>query len=593
MGPLDIERYRGMKGLNRYWPIVVPALAVLLTLGSLRVGWWLDDYYQRWVIQGSPGYADVGRKPLDAFCFIDGDSRRNGRMIEQGLLPWWVYTRAKAAFWKPLTVLTHMLDYQLWPNRPALMHAQSVFWFALLVGSVCLLFRHVLRPTLAAAIAGLLYAVDHSRAVPVAWLANRNSVLAALFGVLAIHAHIVARRKGSRAMAFLSPVFLTMCLLSAEAGIGAVAYLVAFALTLDPAGWRRGLLRLWPHLLVVAAWRIAWSAQGYGVYGIEDLYTDPGAHPLRFALIVLQRAPLYMLGQWTGFPSEVHWAVSAPFISAMWWTGVLVSSLLAVIVIPTARRSRVVRFCALGMVLATIPMCSAAPMNRHLMFIGLGAAGLLGQFLATSLHPRFWRGPVIRRAGGGVLVSVLVCIHLVLAPIALAILARFPIGPPEFLVALHALPVEPDPARDLIIVNHPLPMDVLHLLTGRAVDRQSLPRTVRVLAPATTAVHVLRTDERTLLMRPDSGYFPLPPSRLGYNRDDPFTVGRVIALPSMTVTIMEMTGDDRPAAVQFRFAAALDDASLQWVYWESGGFYEFRPPAVGEAVIIPASGLPF
>jgi hypothetical protein len=54
-----------------------------------------------------------------------------------------------------------------------------------------------------------------------------------------------------------------------------------------------------------------------------------------------------------------------------------------------------------------------------------------------------------------------------------------------------------------------------------------------------------------------------------------------------------MTGDDRPAAVQFRFAAALDDASLQWVCWESGGFYEFRPPAVGEAVTIPASGLPF
>jgi hypothetical protein len=95
------------------------------------------------------------------------------------------------------------------------------------------------------------------------------------------------------------------------------------------------------------------------------------------------------------------------------------------------------------------------------------------------------------------------------------------------------------------------------------------------------------------LVRSDAGYFPLPPSRLGYNRDDPFTVGRVIALPFMTVTIIEMTGDDRPAAVQFRFAAALDDPSLQWVYWESGDFYEFRPPAVGVAVTIPASGLPF
>ena len=111
-------------------------------------------------------------------------------------------------------------------------------------------------------------------------------------------------------------------------------------------------VHVWPHLLVVAAWRVAWSAQGYGVYGIEELYTDPGAHPLRFALIVLQRAPLYMLGQWTGFPAEVHWAVSARFVSVMWCAGVLVLMLLAVIVIPAARRSRVVRFWALGMVMA-------------------------------------------------------------------------------------------------------------------------------------------------------------------------------------------------------------------------------------------------
>lgn len=582
-----------MKTLNRYWPTAVAAAAAVLTLGSLRVGLCIDDYYQRWVIRGSPGYTDVGRGPMDAFCFVDGDPQRNGRMVQLGLLPWWVDARVKGAFWKPLTVLTHTLDYRLWPDRPWLMHAQSIGWFALLAAITCVLFRRVMRPTLAAALAGLLYAVDHARAVPVAWLANRNSVLAALFGVLAVHAHIVARPSGSRAMAILSPTLLAMCLLSAEAGIGAVAYLMAFAVTLDRAGWRRGLLRLWPHVLVVVAWRLAWRAQGYGVYGMEELYTDPGTHPLRFALDVLRRAPLYMLGQWTKFPSEVHWVSPALAVSAMWWAGVATSLAVLFAYIRLHRRSRVAQFWGLGLLLATIPMCAAAPMNRHLMFIGLGASALLGQFLATSLRLHVWRGPVMWRVARGALISLIVCIHLVIAPIALAVVARFPMGPPQLLAGFHALPVVPDPGRDLIVVNHPLPMDMLHLLTGRAVDRQPLPRSAQVLAPASTAVRVTRTDDRTLLVLPDGGFLTLPPSRLGYSRDTPLLAGTTIVLPSMTITVVETTPDARPAAVQFEFNAPLEHPSLQWIYWDSGGFYEFPLPGNGETVVIPASGLPF
>ncbi|HEV2972423.1 MAG TPA: hypothetical protein VGY55_20795 [Pirellulales bacterium] len=578
---------------HRYFSLIVVAIGILLTLGSLRVGWRLDDYYERWIISGSPIFSEVGRKPIDAFCFADGDPQRTERMIDVGLLPWWIDPHFKAAFWKPITVLTHMLDYRLWPDTPSLMHAQSIFWFALLVLSACLLYRRIMRPTLAAEFAGLLYAIDCSRAIPVAWLANRNAVLAGLFGILAIHAHFQSRRKQGRVWDILSPILLAISLLSAEAGIGATGYLVAFALTLDPGGWRRGLLRLWPHLLVVVAWRVAWSAQGYGVHGIEDLYTDPGAHPLRFAQDVLERAPLYMLGQWTGIPAEIHLAVSPRSVAAMWWAGVGASAIVLLVLAPLLRRSRVARFWGLGMLLATIPMCSAAPMNRHLIFIGLGGMGLLGQFFASSLHPRFWRLPLVWRAGRRVLIGLLVCVHLVLAPIGLAIMARYPFGPDELFTSFHALLSVPDGGRDLIFVNHPLPMDVLHLLTARAVDHEPLPRSAQILAPASTAVLIERKDESSLLVRPDSGFFSMPASRLGYSREHPPVPGQTFSLPSMRITIVEMTPDARPAAVLFQFNVPLEDASLQWVYWESGSFREFRPPRVGGAVRLPASGLPF
>jgi hypothetical protein len=566
---------------HRYFAFIATALAVLLTLGSLRVGWRLDDFYERWIILGSPVYSDVGRKPIDAFCFLDGDPHRNQRMIELGLLPWWIDPHLKGAFWKPLTVLTHMLDYHLWPATPSLMHAQSIFWFALWILSVCLLYRRMMRSTFAAALAGLLYSLDHSRAIPVAWLANRNAVLAALFGILAVHAHIRSRR-------ILSPILLAMSLLSAEIGIGAVGYLLAYALVLDPRGWRRGLLRLWPHLLVIIAWRIAWSVQGYGVNGMDDLYTDPAVHPLRFAVNVLQRSPLFMLAQWTAIPVEIHLAFPK-LLALMWCAGVIVSLIMLLVLIPLLRRNRVARFWGLGMLLATIPMCSAAPMNRYLVFIGLGGMGLLGQFLAASFNPRFWRQPIAWQA----LIGLLVCIHLVLAPIGLLFLSRYPLGPDELLDNFHSLPSVPESDRDLIFVNHPLPMDVLHLFTARAVDHESLPRSAQVLAPASSVVLITRMDERSLLVRPDGGFFMTIPSRLGYSREHRMLAGQIISLPSMKITIVEMTSDARPAAVLFQFNMPLEDASLQWVCWDSGKFRKFTPPTVDESVRLPASGLPF
>jgi hypothetical protein len=60
------------------------------------------------------------------FRLLDGDPERAERLLDLGLLPWSTLKGVKAAFWRPLTVLTHRLDFRRWPHSPALMHAQSV-----------------------------------------------------------------------------------------------------------------------------------------------------------------------------------------------------------------------------------------------------------------------------------------------------------------------------------------------------------------------------------------------------------------------------------------------------------------------------------
>jgi hypothetical protein len=584
--------------VSRWLGPVAALVGVLLVSPSLNIGWFLDDYYQRWILVQSPAYSDIRPAQSDMFRFFDGDPHRNQRMKEIGLLPWWISTGLKASFWKPITSLTHIVDYTFWPDRPDLMHAQNLLWFGLMLLSASLLYRQISGYTVAAGLAVILYAIDYSHATPVAFLANRNGVMAPLFGILAIYFHARWRRHGFRAGVVLAPFLLAMSLLSAEAGIGTMAYLVAYALILDRGTWKNRLATILPYVIVVIIWRIMWSWQGYGISeDISPVYVDPGVHPFLFIELVFLRAPILLLGQWGLPPAEVNMVLSPHEALWLYLIAVVFLAILAVAFLPLLRRSVEARFFAVGMLLAAVPSCSPFPQNRQLLFVGIGAMGLLGQYLALALSGELWRGKsLVRRLPPTVLIGILVFIHVILAPLGMLVLAKNPVGPGQFLSSLHEIPgmTSADCNRDLVIVNHPLPADVLHMLTDWAVDGQPLPRSTQSLAPASTSLTLRRLDERSLLLIPKSGYFSTQVSRLLslYCTEHPLKQGDTIELSQVSITITELTEDDRPAEVLFRFHVPLEDPSLKWIYWESGKFKQFQPPGIGESVELPALGLP-
>ncbi|MGA2797294.1 MAG: hypothetical protein ABSE63_06945 [Thermoguttaceae bacterium] len=292
--------------ISRWLGPVAALVGVLLVSPSLNIGFLHDDYYHRWILTQSPAYADIRPAQSDMFRFFDGDPHRNQRMKEIGM-PWWISTGIRLAFWKPITTLTHIVDYKFWPDRPDLMHAQNLLWFGLMLLSASLLYRQIMGSTVAAGLAIVLFALDYSHATPAAWLANRNAVLAAFFGILAIYAHHQWRRHGSRLGIVLAPVLFMMSLLSAEAGIGTMTYILAYSLVLDRGTWKRRLATVLPYIIVVVIWRIMWSWQGYGVSDdLIAIYLDPMAHPFRFMEMIFLRAPILLLGQWALPPAEVH-----------------------------------------------------------------------------------------------------------------------------------------------------------------------------------------------------------------------------------------------------------------------------------------------
>ena len=413
----------------RHFPLIVAVLSVLLASPSMRAGLIIDDYYHRAILSQESPYRDLLGPPAAMFRFFTGDPVRTRRIMDIGAFPWWTDPTLKGEFLQAITVLTHRLDYALWPDSPALMHAQSLFWLGTAVAAVAVFYRRMLGVTWVAAVAALLYAVDDARGATVSFIANRNVLIAATFGVSALVCHDRWRRGGSRPAAVLAVILLALALFSKEEGIGTCAYLAAYALFADPSGRWRGCLAMIPYVGVVVGWRALREAWGYGVHNL-GLYVDPLTDPGVFAAAVAERVPLLFFGQWGPIPAESVVALRPPWSNVFWWAAMLLTGLLFFAVGPLLKRDRLARFWAAGMCLATIPVCATLPMDRLLTFVGIGASGLLAQFWAFvfdrsagfPMNP-WWRIPA--RA----LAWFFVGVHAVWTPLALPSAQAVPWAP--------------------------------------------------------------------------------------------------------------------------------------------------------------------
>ncbi len=575
---------------HRRWPIALVLLAAALALPSLGIGWHVDDYYHRLVFKGWRAVPGFSHSPLDMFRFFDGDADRTRLAMDAGLLPWWTYPEIRAQFLRPVTVATHWLDYQLWPDQAWLMHAHSILWYVAIVAAAAMLYRRTMGPTVVAGLAALLYAIDDAHGGPVGWLANRNALLATFFGLSALIAHDRWRRDGWRLGAIVAPTLFVISLLSAEAGIATGAYVIAHVLFIDRGrpSHRAGVFVLYAGIVI--AWRLTWHQLGYGVSDL-GLYVDPLTEPARFVRLLLQRVPTLLLAQWAGPPGELTIFISA-WGRAVW---ALVAAafviLLALLLIPLLRRDRVARFWAAGMVLAVVPICATFPADRLLFFVGLGAMGLLAQFLVTvfSQAPdrsstRAWRIPA------KVLGVLFVVVHLVIAPVFMAVRAALPMGSTRLQEQIHVPLPLPEAVEDqtLVIVNAPSALHAGYTAVISELEGFPVPEHVRVLAPALPSVTIRRLDAHTLSIRPGDGFMAWVFDQLFRNEEHPLVVGDRIELTGMTVEVTGLTADGRPAEAMFRFDVPLEHESLHWLAWHELEFVPFAPPPIDEQVVLRA-----
>ncbi len=563
-------------------------LAVGLLLPTLRIGFMMDDYAQPSWLRGEAARVGGPRGIWDLFRFQDGSPGALKQGLDEGYWPWWTNPEMRLAFFRPLTSLTHAFDYRFFPKSPALMRLESILMYGAAVLGAGLFYRRLLGATAAAGLALLMFSIDDAHAATVTWISNRNAVLAAALGFFALLLHDRGVRDADRRARIASPIVFGLAILAGEAALATLGYIVAHALWLQRESLQKKVLAVLPYAFLALVWSLAYKAAGYGAWGGE-FYIDPGKEPFRFLRALVTRLPILLHGQvsfppsdmWLLVPFEKHMALF-PFVLAVVLLGAAVLGL-------GVRRTRENGFFATGMLLALVPVCATFPGDRLLLFAGLGAFGLVADFLTAP-----WVGlPLARRRVLQVAAVFFVLLHIVVAPIFFAGRA---VQTGQF---LHE-PIERGKAslpsaaelenKTVVFVNAPDFLIPMYSLLAQFEETSQRPARFRQLAIAVRGdVKITRTGERTFDMTLSEGFFQEPFSMVFRKIEVPPQPGEVISVLGMKVTAKELVpSQKRVQTFEFAWDVPAESPEMVWLIWQGVKFERFTVPAVGQSVTLPA-----
>jgi tetratricopeptide (TPR) repeat protein len=183
----------------------IPAwlLAVLLALATLAV------------------YCPATR--CDFIDFDDPDYVTANPQV-QGGLNWesvkWAFCNPVSGNWHPVTMLSHMLDCQLFGLNPWGHHLTNVLLHALNAALVFVLLRRLTNATWRSLLVAALFAVHPLHVESVAWVSERKDVLSGFFGLLTLIFYVryaqskIANRQSPIANYALALLFFVLGLMS-------------------------------------------------------------------------------------------------------------------------------------------------------------------------------------------------------------------------------------------------------------------------------------------------------------------------------------------------------------------------------------------
>lgn len=545
---------------------VVIALGVVVFLPAITAPFFLDDFLHVAMVEGEfPGKRSV----FDFYDFVADDNR--AEMLERGLLPWWSHPLLRIRFFRPLASVLVFCDHALFGHHALPMHLHSVLWWALAVLVVHRLFAQTFERR-TSLLATAIFALAPCHWLPLAWLANRETLLAITFGVSGL---LVVRR----------PLLATLCFALALAGGGEYAlafggYVLAWSLVTRDVPKASRVATVASFAVPAAAYLAVRTKLGYGAVG-SGFYTDPLREPLSFLHKVPWRSVVLLVESWLTFdasgftPGTQRWLlVVVLLLAALVCVPPLLRALRA---LEPARRTKAT-WLLLGSFLSLAPVLAVVPAMRLLGICTIGVALAVALLLEQAwFHDRVApRTPAVELTWVAAL--VLAYAHLVHGPgTSFALALRHRKEALKFVDGaawLRARAPDVTAARVGIVRGMSLTF-----FTPFAIDaRGRTPAKWCLLAHAGHTL-VVRRSERVLELSSseDRGLFPVGDGNLFRSAEAALHVGDEVKNGCVRAKVLEL-GPRGPRSVRL----TLDDPSaLTWVEDDYDGWKTVDLPAVG------------
>lgn len=556
----------------------------LLIVPSLWCGFIADDHFHGTRLL-APDYlpATEDASLFSMFSVSDGDSQSNVALADKGLMPWWIHPQFRFQLLRPLAEITHWVDYKLWPETPFMMHLHSMIWLVAMLWMVLLFLRKFVVDSQIVNTAFVLFAVSANLSQVIIWLASRNTIMAATFGIAAVLLHVKSRETGQFNYRVYALMAFAAALASSEFGLGASTWLFAWTVMLDQGRLYRKCFRLLPYGLLMAGWAIIYVSYGHGTE-YSDFYIDPVHNPMGYALALLERVPKVLFLSLTGLPPAflgslqvggIGWIICVGFTALFFW---LIKSYL---------RKPEWLYLLLGAMLSILPIAAGPSGGRTTAFVALGLLPMVALLFKSWITHTFNTRLALYQHRAIAWPLLFLALLGVLVTPASAALYRYNDHKNVLVPALNLPITEADADKNIVLLN-PNSIFFAMMYPNYRVNRQlPLSQSLYSLASGQRDMMIKRDSETSLLVTPEGGFMVETQAFFVRPKENRFNPGDVVELGYMMVEPLSFTDDGRPLSIRFSFLSSVESDSIRILQCDQLQYLPFDIPEIGQTVTIP------
>lgn len=544
-----------------------------------------DDYYIASRLQADSILPTINDASLfNAFTVSDGQADTNNYLVQHGLMPWWTSPEFRFQMLRPLAEISHWIDFRLWPRSIEAMHLHHILWvFLFLFVAYKFLLRFSDKPEIGM-LAFVFYSISANHSQTFAWLASRNTLMAASFGIAALLFHVKSRETGSIGFRVTALLSFAVALLASEFGLTASVWLFAWTLFLDEGHLGKKFVRLVPYGLVMMVWLSVYLHWNHGVVASE-YYVNPAHNPVKYLWSLLEKTPTAL------FNAIFHLPAAGLFGSSLLWRPGWFASIILVVLLLVLIRKRLsdplYKFYITGSLLSMIPIAAGSSGARTLAFVSLGVAPIIASILWQWAYGRVegrFQKIVVPMFAWPVLIFTM--ISFAVLPVITVIYRDHNLD--NYYAPANKLLAHQNDKPTMVLLNPNSVFYAIFYPLAWNIQGKEQPGSFYPLATGMKrAMSFVRDSDNSFVLKPEEGFLIDPAAYFMRSKSgEPFYEGQLIDFPTMSIRVLDLLDDGRPGSIRVRFESGMNSANV--LYCVDGEFHQLELPAIGEEVEIPS-----